>query len=155
MKFNPTQLLCALAAGALVSGAAVAQPAVSPSEAVPLPEVQHVSSDISYVTGGVAYEQLPSFHQARPDYPLNVEVYEKAGEKNQFTADAEVKLIGRGGNVVLDATADGPYLWAKVPPGQYTLQTTLNGKMLERRVSVNANSPTRAIVVFPQGTGDR
>jgi len=123
------------------------------SEAVPLPETR-TSGDVSYVTGGIPYEQIPAFTQARGQYSLNIEVYEKDGAKNGFSADAQVKLIDRKGAVVLDAKTDGPYLWAKVPPGQYRLQTTLAGKMKEQRVSVGNGKSTRAIVVFPQGTSD-
>lgn len=123
------------------------------SEAVPLPETR-MSGDVSYVTGGIPYEQIPAFTQARGQYSLNVEVYEKDGAKNGFSADAQVKLIDRKGAVVLDAKTDGPFLWAKVPPGQYRLQTTLAGKMKEQRVSVGSGKSTRAIVVFPQGTSD-
>jgi len=109
---------------------------------------------MSYVTGGIPYEQIPSFQQARGQYSLNIEVYEKAGAKNEFTADALVKLFDRSGNVVLDAKTEGPFLWAKVPPGQYKLQTTLNGKMKESRVAINSSGSTRAIVVFPKGTDE-
>jgi hypothetical protein len=124
---------------------------VLPGEAVPLPDAQ-VSGTTSYVTGGIPYEQLPAFTQARGQYPLNIEVYERDGAKNAFTADAGVKLLDRSGTVVLDALTSGPYLWAKVPPGQYRLQTTLNGKMKEQRVAVSNGRSTRAIVVFPDGT---
>ena len=125
---------------------------VAPGEAVPLPRVQQSASGMADVTGGIPYEQIPSFQQARGQYSLNIEVYEKAGAKNEFTADALVKLFDRSGNVVLDAKTEGPFLWAKVPPGQYKLQTTLNGKMKESRVAINSSGSTRAIVVFPQGT---
>lgn len=127
---------------------------VLPGEAVPLPEAR-TSGNVSYVTGGIPYEQLPAFKRARADWPLNIEVYERDGNKNGFTADAEVKLVAaKSGDVVLEAKTEGPYLWAKVPPGQYKLQTTLNGKMKESRVSVGGSHPTRAIVVFPQGTSN-
>lgn len=126
--------------------------AVMPGEAVPLPETR-TSGAASYVTGGIPYEQIPAFTQARGQYPLNIEVYQRDGNKNSFTAGAGVKLVSaKSGDVVLDATTDGPYLWAKVPPGPYKLQTTLNGKMKESRVSVGGAHPTRAIVVFPAGT---
>lgn len=161
-----TAVASGVAALALLGGSAWAQEdpttpppgaaakSVAPGEAVPLPEV-HTSGDVSYVTGGIPYEQLPAFTAARGQFPLNIEVYERDGAKNAFTADAEVKLVAaKSGDVVLEATTQGPYLWAKVPPGQYKLQTTLNGKMKESRVSVGSGNakPTRAIVVFPAGT---
>jgi hypothetical protein len=124
---------------------------VAPGEAVPLPEVQ-TSGNVSFVTGGIPYEQIPAFNQARGQYPLNIEVYQRDGNKNGFTADAEIKLTEiKSGNVVLETKTDGPFLWAKVPPGAYKLQTTLAGKMKESRVTVGGTKPTRAIVVFPQG----
>ena len=160
------KLVSVAAAAALLGGSAVwaqdatptpppgdAAKSVAPSEAVPLPEVK-TTGNVSYVTGGIPYEQLPAFTRARGQYPLNIEIYEKEGIKNGFTADAGVKLIDHSGNVVLDAKADGPFLWAKVPPGQYRLQTTLSGKMKESRVAVASGKVTRAIVVFPQGTSD-
>jgi len=127
---------------------------VAPGEAVPLPEVQ-TSGSVSFVTGGIPYEQIPAFTAARSQFPLNIEVYQRDGNKNGFTADAEVKLIAaKSGDVVLDTKTEGPFLWAKVPPGTYKLQTTLAGKSKESTVTVGSARTTRAIVVFPQGTDE-
>jgi hypothetical protein len=127
---------------------------VAPGEAVPLPEVR-TSGSVSFVTGGIPYEQIPAFTAARSQFPLNIEVYQKEGAKNGFTADAEVKLIAaKSGDVVLDTKTEGPCLWAKVPPGTYKLQTTLAGKSKESTVTVGSARTTRAIVVFPQGTDE-
>lgn len=125
---------------------------IGPGEAASLPQT-HESGTTRYVTGGAVYEQIPAFNKARAEYPLNVEIYEKSGSRNQFTADVDVKLVNtKSGDLVLEAKTDGPYLWAKVPPGQYKLTTSLNGKEKESRVSVSGVRPTRAVVVFPEGT---
>ena len=126
--------------------------ATLPGEAVPLPEVQ-TSGSVSYVSGGIPYEQIPAFNAARSQFPLNIEVYERDGSRNAFTADAGVRIINaKSGDVVLETKTEGPYLWAKVPPGQYKVETTLNGKVKETRVSVGGGKPARTIVVFPDGT---
>ncbi|MBL0730800.1 hypothetical protein [Piscinibacter sp. HJYY11] len=125
---------------------------VLPGEAVPLPEVQ-TSGNVSYVSGGIPYEQLPAFHAARSQFPLNIEVYERDGNRNAFTAEADVRVINvKTGDVVLETKTEGPYLWAKVPPGQYKVETTLNGKVKEARVAVSGSKTARTIVVFPDGT---
>jgi hypothetical protein len=125
---------------------------VLPGEAVPLPEVQ-TSGEVSYVSGGIPFEQLPAFNAARSQFPLNIEVYERDGSRNAFTADADVRVINaKSGDVVLETKTEGPYLWAKVPPGQYKVETTLNGKVKEARVSVNGAKTARTIIVFPDGT---
>lgn len=164
MKYPTQHLLSAVAtvsAAALFAGTSAwaqeavpapppgqAAQSVAPGEAVPLPDAVQGEGGVAYVTGGVVYEELPAFNRARSQYPLNIEIYQKAGSRNQFTADAEVKLLDRSGKVLVDTRAEGPYLWAKVPPGQYKVQTTLNGLTKEQRVSVGSQ-PTRAIFVFP------
>ncbi|MBX3621175.1 MAG: hypothetical protein KF891_14490 [Rhizobacter sp.] len=128
---------------------------VTPSEAVPLPEVQ-TSGEVQYVSGGVPYEQLPAFRQARNDFPLNIEIYEREGNKNVFTADADVRVIeAKTGEVLLDTKTEGPYLWAKVPPGQYKVEATLNGTTKESRVAVKGSHPSRAVMVFPSSEDAR
>lgn len=165
MKLNPRSFVPAvLVATALWGPSAFAQEAtpapapgaaarsVSAGEAVPLPDVK-TSGDVSYVSGGIPYEQLPAFNAARNKFPLNIEVYEREGNRNIFTADAGVRLINaKSGDVVLDTKTEGPYLWAKVPPGTYKVETTLNGKSKESRVTVKSAGTVRAIVVFPAGT---
>jgi hypothetical protein len=126
---------------------------VAPSEAVPLPEVQ-TSGDVEYVTGGIPYEQLPAFREARSEYPLNVEIFQREGDKSVFTADADVRIVSaRTGEIALETKTEGPYLWAKVPAGQYKVVATLNDHVKETRVNVRDAAPTRAVLVFPQ-TGD-
>lgn len=123
---------------------------VAPSEATPLPEVK-TSGAVRYVSGGIPYEQLPAFRQARRDYSLNIEIFQREGDKSVFTADADVQLVNvKTGEVVLETKTDGPYLWAKVPPGQYKVVATLNNQMKEARVTVNGSNPTRAVIVFPK-----
>jgi len=164
MKLPTKRLVSSFAVAALLGSAAAwaqepaaspapgdAQRSVMPSEAVSLPETQ-TSGKVTYVTGGIPYEQIPAFKQAARQYPLNLEIYERSGNKNQFTADVDVKLTSKSGDVVLDARTEGPFLWAKVPPGQYKLQTTLNGKVREQNVAIKSQGSTRVVVVYPQGT---
>lgn len=146
---NSHQSLLATLAAAMAIACASA--AWAQDDRVPLPPTKQ-AGDITYVTGGVAYEEVPAFKDAKRDYPLAIEIYEKAGSKNQFTADTQVKLIDRSGDVVFDAQADGPYMLVKAPAGQYRMEASLNGKTVTRQVNVNARGTTNTVVVFPQGT---
>lgn len=144
--------LAALAASCATALAMVSAPAAwAQDDRAPLPATRQ-AGDITYVTGGVAYEEVPAFKEARRDYPLAIEIYEKAGSRNQFTADTQVKLIDKGGAVVFDAQADGPYMLVRAPAGQYTMQASLNGRTVTKQVTVNSHGTTNAVVVFPQGT---
>ena len=147
MTSHKTLLAPLAAAVAIASGTAV----WAQDDRAPLPAPKQ-AGDITYVTGGVAYEEVPAFKDAKHDYPLAIEIYEKAGSKNQFTADTQVKLIDREGDVVFDAQADGPYMLVKAPPGQYKMEASLNGKTVTKQVTVNARGTANPVVVFPQGT---
>ena len=141
-------LLAPIAAAlAIASGTAV----WAQDDRAPLPAAKQ-AGDITYVTGGVAYEEVPAFKDAKRDYPLAIEIYEKAGAKNQFTADTQVKLIDKEGDVVFDAQADGPYMLVKAPAGQYKMEATLNGRTVTKQVTVNSRGTANPVVVFPQGT---
>jgi hypothetical protein len=127
-------------AGAWAQDAAMALPA------------EKQSGQVSYVTGGVPDEQVAAFRQARASYPLGIEIYQKSGAKSEFTADVQVQVIDKSGQVVLDAPTEGPYMWVKLPPGQYRIDATLNDRKVSRSVRVGATDPTSAVLVFPQGT---
>jgi hypothetical protein len=154
MKLVSPLLALVIASGSAWAQSAMDTPVTSaPPEAAGaanLPQAQ-TYGNVSYVTGGVTYESQPAFKQARGDYPLNIEIYQKSGGKSEFTSDADVKVINRSGDTVLAAKADGPYVFAKVPPGTYRVEASLNGKTAKSTVTVGKGT-TRTLLVFPQGT---
>ena len=157
------KVLPLLAAAVLACGGAARAADESPAQASPeqtdssytmatLPPEKH-EGNVSYVSGGVPDEQLPAIKQARRDYPLVIELYQKAGAKSEFTSGAQVRLTDKTGKVVLDDRSEGPFMLVKVPPGHYRVQATLNGKTVAAKsVSVASSGSQRAVFVFPQGT---
>jgi len=144
MKFDSMMRFAPLCAGlALIFGMAAAQAAGLPAE-------KHAGS-VTYVTGGVSDDEANAFKAMRNDYPLAIEIVQKQVGRNEFTADANVKVIDSAGNVVLDAKADGPFMLVRVPPGQYRVLATLNGRTVETRASVGHGS-AQAMLAFPPKT---
>jgi hypothetical protein len=137
-----TALALALAgAGALAFGADPALPA------------ERQAGGISYLTGGVADDQAAAFKQARAGYPLAIELVQRSGGKNEYTADAQVQVADLAGNVVFAARAEGPFMLVRIPPGQYRVRGTLNGRSVEAApVTVGAQGGAQATVVFPPRT---
>jgi hypothetical protein len=41
-----------------------------------------------------------------------------------YVADVRVRILDSGGAAVLDATSEGPYFLAQVPPGRYTVEVS-------------------------------
>jgi hypothetical protein len=111
------------------------------------------AGNVTYVTGGVAQDQSEAFKLARSSYPLSIELVQKSGGKNEFTADAQVQVSDSAGNVVLNAKAEGPFMLVRVAPGTYRVQATLNGRTVEAKpVTVGAKGGAQAMLVFPVKT---
>jgi len=142
MKFHSLTLFSAGLALAL--GAAAVQAAGLPAE--------RQAGGVTYVTGGVSEDEANAFKAVRSAYPLTIELVQKQVGRNEFTADAHVKLIDSAGRVALDAKAEGPFMLVRVPPGQYRVQATLNGRTVESTVQVGASGNAQALLAFPPKT---
>jgi len=121
---------------------------VAAVQAAGLPAEKHAGS-VTYVTGGVSDDEANAFKAMRNDYPLAIEIVQKQVGRNEFTADANVKVIDSAGNVVLDAKADGPFMLVRVPPGQYHVQASLGGQSVESKtVVVGPGGAAKATLAF-------
>ncbi|MEY4563603.1 MAG: hypothetical protein RLZZ618_2880, partial [Pseudomonadota bacterium] len=89
-----------LASLALATQVSWAQEVVLPAE--------KTSGTVTYVTGGIPDAQATAFKNAARNYPLNIELYQKAGAKSEYTADADVVITDRSGRAVLETKAEGP-----------------------------------------------
>jgi hypothetical protein len=111
---------------------------------------EHQVGSVSYVTGGVSEDEANTFKQMKGDYPLAIELVEKQVGRNGFTADANVKVFDQAGNMVLSAKADGPFMLVRLPPGQYRVQASLNGRTVQSgALQVGTGKSAQAILAFP------
>ena len=118
----------------------------------PLPAEKHYGS-IAYATGGIAQTEANAFRQTMHRYPLAIELLEKSGKKNEFTADAMVKIVDHSGKTVFDARAEGPYMLVRLDPGTYEVSATLGGRTLHKsKVTVHKGASAQAIFEFPPHT---
>jgi hypothetical protein len=139
MKITAMKVACALAMAGAVAGAA---------SAAEMPAERHVGS-VSYVTGGVSDDEATLFKQLRGSYPLGIELVRNHAGKQGYTADAQVRVFDRGGNVVLDARAEGPFMLVRLPPGTYRVQATLDGQTVDAKpVTTRAGGHAQALIVF-------
>jgi hypothetical protein len=114
-----------------------------------MPSEQYQGS-VGYVTGGVGQAEAKQFERAQAKHPLAIELLERAGKTEQFTADAMVKIADRQGHTVLDAQADGPFMLVDLTPGRYSIQATLKNETLKKRwVTVARHKTAHAVFEFP------
>jgi hypothetical protein len=114
----------------------------------------HDAGVASYVSGGVGDGEAQRFKAESAHYPLTVELLERAGARDEYTADAHVRIVDRAGRVVLDQKADGPFMLVRLPAGDYRVSAALDGERLaERAVKVSEQGHAKAVFVFGAHAG--
>ncbi|CAM2342604.1 hypothetical protein [Burkholderia vietnamiensis] len=72
---------------------------------------------VVYITGGIGSDEVTAFRDVAPRYNLRMTFTSKAGH---YLSDVDVKLVS-GKSALLDVRTGGPFLFARVPPGRYTI----------------------------------
>lgn len=96
------------------------------------PEAQSYRG-IAYISGGVGIDERSTLRtMAKKD---NLELSFALQDKD-YLGGAKVLIKDDKDQVVLEATADGPLLYTKLPEGAYTIMATANGKTLIRKIRI-------------------
>lgn len=90
------------------------------------------STSVQVLTGGVGEGERAKLEEQARGY--NLKLVFTLGTGNYL---AEVPFqITRGGKVVVDEVSKGPWAFVNLPPGNYTVKATYEGKTHSRNVSV-------------------
>ncbi|WP_244109892.1 carboxypeptidase regulatory-like domain-containing protein [Burkholderia arboris] len=89
---------------------------------------------IAYITGGIGEDEVTAFRDVAPRYNLRITFASKTGH---YLSDVDVTLSS-GKKTILDAHTTGPFLFARVPPGRYTVTAHDRGVQEVRHVVVPA-----------------
>ena len=114
---------------------AFAQPAANP--ATP-PAVQHGPGGTAYLSGGSGDEERAAMAARQPDFPFKVVL---SGAGGQFVVADTLSVSTPQGELLAIRDA-GPIVMIKLPPGQYNLEATWQGKTERRSVRVAASAQT-------------
>lgn len=107
-----------------------------PAEIRPAPQ----GDTVAFVTGGVGAQEAEALRAVKPGYPLALTLAENRGGRHHFTARVHVDIRDASGARVLCADGAGPFLFAKLPAGDYRIvATSMEGVPLTREVSVVPN----------------
>ncbi len=104
---------------------------------------------VSYVSGGIGEDEAAAMKQAAGSYPLEMEFLRRAQPKDEYVADVKVEIKDQHDKKVLDTTANGPFLLAKLPAGRYTVTADLGDKAEKRTVQIAPHAHHR--IVFEWG----
>lgn len=127
-----------LTAATLCGGLALG---ASPSLAQ-VPAVQS-QNGISYITGGIGSDESEALKGAMKDYPLAL-IFARPQEGGAaYLSDVWVAIQDGRGKPVLNATAEGPYLLVKLPPGRYTVSAETGGEKQQHMLEVRTGKTTQ------------
>lgn len=103
------------------------------------------ATDVPILTGGVGAGERDRLLQEAKDY--NVRLVFTLGT-GHYLADVPFH-IARGGKVIAEGVAEGPWTFVKLPPGNYTVSATYEGKRQTRQVSVPKTGQRRIAFAWP------
>ena len=137
---------------ASVLGAAISVHAAQ-TNAGSLPPEQ-VRGVASFLSGGISEGEAQRFQAAFKRFPLIIELYEHSGQRDEYTADADVRITDHAGKTVLEQHSDGPFMLVRLPAGDYRVSASLKGHSLpEHKVHVTDSGHAHNVFVFPAQVG--
>lgn len=104
--------------------------------------------EAAIVSGGVGLAAREALAATARDHNLKL-VF--ALVSREYLSDVEVDISGGGRR--LAHRSEGPWLFAKLPPGQYTVRATFEGQTLTRTVAVGARGQKVVNFLWPATAG--
>lgn len=141
IKFSAALLAAALA-GATVAYAATSTETSGNSGAMAAQanmnalgiSAPRTQGDVTFISGGVGQDSIRAMHAMAHKYDLRLMFAVKGS--GEYLANVRVKLESPKGKTIVDAMSEGPYFYAKVPPGKYQVVAESEGRTMTRSVDI-------------------
>ena len=131
-----------LIAAAIAAASLTLNAIAAPEGQVPAAQTQ---GEISYINGGAGKTEADAMRHVARYYPLELEFLLKAKPKDEYLSNVKVRIKDAHGRMVLNVTAGGPFLLAKMPAGKYTVSAERNGKVEHRQIEISATEHRRVV----------
>jgi hypothetical protein len=95
--------------------------------------------NVPYLSGGVGSDEREALSQAARDYNLKLSF---AATSGNYLGDVAVEVRDSAGRIVLEAPSDGPWFFAKLPPGRYTVVVKDKEKSQTKTVQLSEKKQT-------------
>ncbi|MFA6041880.1 MAG: hypothetical protein WC733_10300 [Methylophilus sp.] len=106
-------------------------------------------SGVSFVSGGIGESESDLMKNQAKDYPLELVFVQKMKHVEEYIADVNVKIEDAKHNVVLEAVADGPFMFVNLVPGKYYVTTEYKKVAKATRVNVYSKKHQRVVFWWP------
>jgi hypothetical protein len=105
---------------------------------------------VTYITGGIGDEEITQLKASKKDYNLHILVNAQGGA---FISDVDVNIADGTGTTILTARGAGPYFYAKLVPGSYTVTVNDATQSKKFALKVNDGSHFDRVVRFDESGG--
>jgi hypothetical protein len=95
------------------------------------------TNGVKYLTGGVGLSERAHMEQMAKNYDLKLVFADPAGA---YLANVQVDIQNSNGTSLIQRAANGPWFFAELPAGHYTIIATHDGKTETRKVVVGKTS---------------
>jgi hypothetical protein len=113
----------------------------------------YMTNNVEYMSGGIGKDQAALMETVSPRWPATFEFATKDRKGADFAANVHVTVRDHGGKALLDnVVSAGPFMVARLEPGDYEIEAQLGGQTLKQPLHVIAGVDTKATFLFPAGT---
>jgi hypothetical protein len=131
----------------LCAALAAAVPAFAASADLPPEHRDGVAAP--YRSGGVGEDEAKAMREIAHQYPLALEFIARERDgRNAYLSDVNVSIRDGRGNEVLQTTADGPFLLARLPAGRYVVTAKYENAQHARRITVPARGTEHVVFAW-------
>lgn len=103
------------------------------------------SNGIPYATGGVGSDSREALSAKTGDFNLMVILALKDGH---YLGGGDIAVRNEKGETVLEVHARGPWTFAKLPPGKYTVEAKVRDTTRSKHVKVAKSGLTRVHLIW-------
>jgi len=100
---------------------------------------EQVYGNVHFLTGGTRLREAIAIKHAMHQFPLTLEFHTTTNGKEQFLSGIPVTIRELTGRVVLKTLSAGPFLLARLRPGQYEVIAEHYGQVQTQEVEIRAN----------------
>jgi carboxypeptidase family protein len=105
---------------------------------------------VSVLSGGIGADARDQLAAQAKSYNLKLIFALSSGE---YISDVNVSIADAAGRKVADHTSDGPWMFAELPPGAYTVTASFNGKTETHKVTVGKQGQKVVDFRWPTAVG--
>jgi len=132
----------------LTGAAAVLIAAATLAPGIGYAQTLETQGDVVFLTGGVGLEEREAIEEVAAAENMNLKlVFAEPG--GPYVSGVSVTVQDAAGVVVLQAETNGPWLFARLPTGEYAIRAELRGLARESSIQVPGTGRTQLVIAFP------